>query len=108
MVELRLIGIVTSEGAVEILEFLKEAKTAHFNDFRTIKNARTGRIFSANTLSAKLKLLEEAGAIERIVSTSPKRRNVVAYRMTKSGGRSLEAIYRCEKELGTMLGHPAV
>lgn len=94
-----LIDLLISEGALEILEFLKEARTAHFNDFRIIKNGRTSKIFSANTISNKLKELEKIGAIERVVSTSPKGRNVVAYRITSYGEKALEIAYRLETEL---------
>lgn len=96
---LKMVSLLLSEGCLEILDFLNEQKSGHFNEFRALYNSRTDRIFSANTISTRLKELVELGAIKKIVSTSQKGRNSVGYKITEKGKNVLEIAYRFENEL---------
>lgn len=95
-------SLIISEGTLEILQFLKERELGHFKDLRKLRNIRTDRFFSSNTVSARLKELVEFGAIRKTVSDSTGR-NTVAYELTDEGEKSLELAERFEKELQAVL-----
>ena len=95
--------MLLSEGALEILEYISESSIARFVHFKELTNSRTGKVFSANTLSARLKELTAAGAIENIVVASPKQRKLVGYRLTPAGKKALELAREYEEKLGRVL-----
>jgi len=95
--------MLLAEGALEILEAATQAKGIHFKDLRQLKNSRTGKTFSANTLSTRLDELEQIGAIKRIVSTTETGRSTVGYKITASGLKALEISNRYEQELSKFL-----
>lgn len=97
-----MVNLLLSEGALELLEFLKNTESGHFNDFRSIKNTRTNKQLSANTISSRLKELVEKGAIERVVSSSKTGRNVVAYQITAKGKKALELAHTFEGKLSEL------
>jgi len=95
--------MLLSEGTLEILASMRQAEVAYFKDLRKLKNERTGRIFSANTLSARLKELEKIRAIRKVPSTTTSGRNVVAYKITPQGVKALEISQKYEDELAKFL-----
>jgi len=99
----KLLNMILSEGSLEILEVAKDGKPKHFTDFREIVNSRTGKVFSPNTISTRLKELVEAGVLERIITKTQREREVVGYKITPAGLRALEISYRYEEELETVL-----
>ena len=94
-----LLNMILSEGSLEILEAAKDVKSKHFADFRALVNSRTGKIFSPNTISTRLKELVEVGALERIITKTQRDREVVGYRITPEGLKALEISYRYEEKL---------
>ncbi len=97
-----MITLIISEGTLEILQFLGKQKTGYFKELRNLKNIRTGRYFSSNTISSRLKELVEHGAIEKTVSEVSKR-NVVAYEITPAGKKALDLADKFEDELRIVL-----
>ncbi len=97
-----MIILIISEGAIEILHFLNQREVGYFKELRNLKNLRTGRYFSASTISTRLKELSDYGAIEKAISTVSGR-NVVAYRINEAGKKTLELADRFEGELKRVL-----
>ena len=95
----KLLNMILSEGSLEILEVAKDGKSKHFTDFRELVNHRTGKIFSPNTISTRLKELVDIGALERIITKTQRDRDVVGYRITSDGLKAHEISYRYEEEL---------
>ena len=95
----KLLNMILSEGSLEILEVAKDGKPKHFTDFKELVNTRTGRVFSPNTISTRLKELVEVGALERIITKTKRDRDVVGYKITPEGLKALEISYRYEEEL---------
>ncbi|MGB7532438.1 MAG: hypothetical protein WA977_05590, partial [Halobacteriota archaeon] len=62
--------------------------------FRELVNSRTGKIFSPNTISTRLKELVEVGALERIITKTKRERDVVGYKITPEGLKALETSYK--------------
>ncbi len=91
--------MILSEGSLEILEIAKDSEPKHFTDFRELVNSRTGKVFSPNTISTRLKELVEVGALERIITKTKRERDVVGYKITPAGLKALETSYRYEEEL---------
>lgn len=94
-----LLNMILSEGSLEILEAAKDGESKHFTDFRALVNSRTGKIFSPNTISTRLKELVEIGALERIITKTQRDREVVGYRITPEGLKALEISYWYEEKL---------
>ncbi|KAF5431923.1 DNA-binding transcriptional regulator, HxlR family [Candidatus Methanophagaceae archaeon] len=94
-----LLNMILSEGSLEILEIAKDSEPKHFTDFRELVNSRTGKVFSPNTISTRLKELVEVGALERIITKTKRERDVVGYKITPAGLKALETSYRYEEEL---------
>lgn len=94
-----LLNMILSEGSLEILEVAKNGEPKHFTDFKELVNSRTGKVFSPNTISARLKELVEIGALERIITKTTRDREVVGYKITAAGLKALEISYRYEEEL---------
>lgn len=97
------INLLLSEGALEIMEKLAELGTGRFTDFRQLKNNRTGKIFSGNTISTRLKELIAAGAVENVVISSEGQRRVVGYQLTENGKKALAISIEYEKKLEHVL-----
>jgi len=95
----KLVNMILSEGSLEILEVAKDGKPTHFTDFRELVNSRTGKVFSPNTISTRLKELVEVGALERIITKTKRERDVVGYKITPEGLKALEISYKYEEEL---------
>jgi len=93
------INLLLSEGALEILERLAEVGIGRFTDFRQLKNGRTGKIFSGNTISTRLKELISAGAVANEVVAEQGQRRLVGYRLTESGKKALVISLEYEKKL---------
>ena len=94
-----LLNMILSEGSLEILEVAKDGEPKHFTDFRELVNSRTGKVFSPNTISTRLKELVEVGALERIITKTKRERDVVGYKITPEGLKALDISYRYEEEL---------
>jgi len=75
-----LLNMILSEGSLEILEIAKDEEPKHFTDFKELVNSRTGKVFSPNTISTRLKELVEVGALERIITKTKRDREVVGYK----------------------------
>ncbi|MFQ5406404.1 MAG: hypothetical protein ACE5DI_04575, partial [Candidatus Micrarchaeia archaeon] len=60
----------------------------------------------ANTLSARLKELEQISAITKIVSVTDKGRSAVAYKITLQGTKALQISKKYEVELSKFLHEP--
>jgi len=99
-----LLNMILSEGSLEILEVAKDGEPKHFTDFRELVNSRTGKVFSPNTISTRLKELVEVEALERIITKTKRDREVVGYRITHAGLKALEISYRYEEELQKCFG----
>ena len=99
-----LLNMILSEGSLEILEIAKDSEPKHFTDFRELVNSRTGKVFSPNTISTRLKELVEVGALERIITKTKRERDVVGYKITSGGLKALETSYKYEEELQTVFG----
>ena len=99
-----LLNMILSEGSLEILEIAKDSEPKHFTDFRELVNSRTGKVFSPNTISTRLKELVEVGALERIITKTKRERDVVGYKITPVGLKALETSYKYEEELQTVFG----
>jgi len=93
-----LIGLIVSEGTLEILKYLEKADVGHFRDLRDLKNLRTKKNFSSNTISARLKELVKYGAIERTIY-EVSGRGVAAYKITVAGKKCIEIADKFEGEL---------
>ncbi|MGB7532501.1 MAG: hypothetical protein WA977_05920 [Halobacteriota archaeon] len=98
-----LLNMILSEGSLEILEIAKDGEPKHFTDFRELVNSRTGKVFSPNTISTRLKELVEVGALKRIITKTKRERDVVGYKITSKGLKALDISYRYEEELQTAL-----
>ncbi len=96
------ISLLVSEGTLEILKYLAERDVGHFKELRSLKNFRTKRNFSSNTISLRIKELVGYGAIERTISDS-KGRNLVAYRITDAGRKCIELADKFDDELSVVL-----
>jgi len=99
----KLLNMILSEGSLEILEIAKDSEPKHFTDFRELVNSRTGKVFSPNTISTRLKELVEVGALKRIITKTKRERDVVGYKITSKGLKALDISYRYEEELQTAL-----
>lgn len=97
-----MITVIISEGALEVLQFLNTREIGFFKELRKLKNMRTGTFFSTTTISNRLKELTEYGAIEKTIAVNNKR-NVVAYRISESGRKTLELADKFDDELKRVL-----
>ncbi len=95
---LKWLKMLLAEGSLDILEYLKGKGSAQFKDFSQLKNKRTGKKFSPNTISARLNELEEMGAI-RSGSVKTERKRVLGYELTDKGSRIMEMAYEFEDKL---------
>lgn len=95
-------GLIISEGALEILQRIQLDGISNFKTLRNLKNLRTGKTFSPNTISARLKELREYGAIEATL-TQKSGRNVIVYKLTESGIKALQLADKFEAELKQVL-----
>lgn len=93
--------LILSEATLQILESCREPK--QFNDLRTILNPRTGKNFSQNTLSTRLKNLIKIGALKNIMLEKGGRR-VVAYKITRKGHKILELCRSFEEDIKRVIG----
>lgn len=96
--DLKWLKMLLAEGSLDILEHLKGKGPAQFKDFSILKNKRTGKKFSPNTLSARITELEEMGAI-RAGSIKTDRKRVLGYELTERGTRIIETAYEFEGKL---------
>ena len=58
-------NIIFSNGIKEILQFLIDKEVKSFTQIKKIKNLKTNKVFSANTIALRLKSLEKNNLIER-------------------------------------------
>lgn len=96
--ELKWSSMLLSEGCLDILQYLKENKTAQFKDLSKLKNRRTGKPFSPNTLSSRLDDLEEMEAIS-IVAVKTDRKRSLGYEITEKGNKIIEVAANFEMRL---------
>jgi len=96
--ELKLLKMLLAEGSLDILEYLKKKGACQFKDIAALKNKRTGKRFSPNTVSARLYDLEEMGALHA-GSVKTERRRVLGYEITDKGRKILEMAYDFEERL---------
>ena len=94
--------MIISEGALEILQCLQLQGTASFNDLRNLKNIRTGKTFSPNTVSLRLKELRNYEAITATIVDSSGR-NKIVYELTENGKKALQLADKFEGELKQIL-----
>ena len=97
-----LANMIISEGALEILQCLQKQGKASFKDLRNLKNNRTGKTFSPNTVSARLKELRKYEAITATIMDSSGR-NKIVYELTESGKKALQLADKFEGELKQIL-----
>ena len=95
--------MLLSEGALEIMERVRELGIGRFTDFKQLKNSRTGRIFSGNTISTRLKELIASGAVETEVIAEQGQRRLVGYKLTANGKKALGLSLEYEKKLEKVL-----
>ena|GEM_PF-3261082 len=100
--ELTWLKMLLAEGSLDILERLKGKGSAQFKDFSQLKNKRTGKKFSPNTLSARLNELEEMGAIHS-GSVKTERKRVLGYDITDKGRKILDMAYGFEEQLDILI-----
>lgn len=101
--ELKWSSMLLSEGCLDILQYLKENRTAQFKDLSKLKNRRTGKPFSPNTLSSRLDDLEEMGAIS-IVAVKTDRKRSLGYEITEKGRQIIFATIKFEESLKAIVG----
>jgi len=95
--------MLLSEGALEIMEQIQDLKVGRFTDFKQLKNSRTGKIFSGNTISTRLKELIASGAVETEVIAEQGQRRLVGYKLTANGKKALALSIEYEKRLEKVL-----
>ncbi|MBU4266404.1 MAG: hypothetical protein KKE96_04160 [Candidatus Altiarchaeota archaeon] len=95
----RWLNMILSEGALDLLESMKDEKPKYFKQFRELRNERTGRRYSPSTISSRLKELINLGAVERAITKTETGREVAGYRITKKGVKALELSYEYEDRL---------
>jgi len=95
-------NMIISEGALEILQCLQKQGKGSFNDLRNLKNIRTGKTFSPNTISSRLKELRNYEAITATIVDSSGR-NKIVYELTDSGKKALQLADKFEGELKQIL-----
>ncbi|MEW6063292.1 MAG: hypothetical protein AB1571_02905 [Nanoarchaeota archaeon] len=76
-------------GIQEILQFLSNKETKTFNKIKQIKNQKTDKVFSANTIALRLLYLEEKQLIKRKMFKNGKRWHI-GYIITDKGLRLLK------------------
>ncbi len=91
--------MILSEGALDLLESMKDEKPRYFKQFRELRNERTGRRYSPSTISSRLKELINLGALERAITKTGSGREVAGYRITRMGIKALELSYDYEDKL---------
>ena len=97
-----LTNMIISEGALEILQCLQKQGEASFKDLRNLKNIRTGKTFSPNTVSSRLKELRNYEAITATIIDSSGR-NKIVYELTENGKKALQLADKFEGELKQIL-----
>ncbi len=94
----RILNMLLAEGSANILEELASGKPKQFGDVYGLINPRTGKKFSPNTISTRLKELEKMGAIKKEM-VAGKTRTSIGYVITDSGKKALVISKKYEKEL---------
>jgi len=94
--------MIISEGALEILQHLQRQGKASFKELRNLKNIRTGKTFSPNTVSSRLKELRAYEAITATIVDS-NGRNKIVYELTENGKKALQLADKFEGELKQIL-----
>lgn len=102
MSRFNLINMIISEGAVEILEYAKDGRPKHFNEFRKLVNPRTGRKFSPKTILDRTKELVRLGALKKVIVKTKLGRDVVGYQITPKGLKALDMAVKFEQRLKTL------
>ncbi len=92
------------EGMAEIFDEFNKGKPMQFMEILSIINPRTGKGYSPNTVSKRVKTLAGHGLIKRILLDPNKSR--VAYVITKQGKLILRAARMHEKKLADLLKGP--
>ncbi len=87
------------EGALEILELAKDKQPKQFANFKDLKNSRTTKYFSQTTISDRLKELVDIKALEKVITKSKLKKDVVGYKITQNGLKILETAYEFEDRL---------
>lgn len=91
--------MIISEGALDLLESMKDGKPKYFKQFRELRNDRTGRRYSPSTISSRLKELIKISAVERVITKTKTGREVAGYKITERGIRALDLSYEYEGKL---------
>lgn len=100
--ELRWLDMILAEGSLDILTYLKEKAVVQFKELLTLKNKRTSRGFSPNTISARLDELEKMGAIGTSTVRTARRR-VLGYEITEKGRDILKTAYEFEERINAIV-----
>ncbi|MBI5046955.1 hypothetical protein HZC07_04470 [Candidatus Micrarchaeota archaeon] len=104
--ELTWLSMLLAEGCLNLLEYLKTNRNGQFKELAKLKNKRTGKTFSPNTISARLDDLEEMGAI-RTTALKTDRKRVLAYEITEKGLAILDLAYYFEQKLNGIISKDA-
>ena len=99
----RWLNMLISEGAPDILEMLADGKPRQFTNIYSLTNPRTGRKYSPNTISARLKELSSIHAVKQVI-VAKERGNRIAYSITEQGKKALSISKRFEGELESVFG----
>lgn len=99
----KLVNMIISEGCMEILEFSRDRKPKHFNDFRNLVNPRTNSKFSPKTVLVRVKELVRLGALKKVITKTKRGRDVIGYQITDSGIKALELAKEFEGKLKGVL-----
>ncbi len=93
----RSIVFLTSKSNLEILKVLDGNKTPlRFDDFKKLKNPRTGKYYSSRTINESREELIENNLIKNDIVKSGKRAHI-GYSITKKGSEALK-IFRETQE----------
>lgn len=100
--ELRWLDMILAEGSLDILAYLKDKAVVQFKELLTLKNKRTNRGFSPNTISARVDELEKMGALQTSAVRTARRR-VLGYEITEKGKEILKTAYEFEERLNGII-----
>ena len=100
---LKQINMILGEGAIEILQYMKDGRARHFNDFKKLMNPRTKHVFSTKTILLRVRELVGSGALEKIAIKTKNGRDVLGYRITKEGLHAYELALKFEEKLKKIL-----
>ena len=93
---------IFSNGIKEILQFLIDKEVKSFTQIKKIKNLKTNKVFSANTIALRLKSLEKNNLIERKMVKNEDRW-LVGYAVTEKGIKILKVYDQINEDINKIL-----